>query len=69
MMLLIEGSKKPSITMVVIGMIDIEATLGAIGDESDPTLVSDHLHFKRQLATQLASCVRRRIRPFSELEL
>lgn len=70
-MLLMQGSKKPSINMVVLGILDMEESLRNLRDDEETSLTLDpeNSGFQRDLAGELLRCVRGRMRPFTEVEL
>lgn len=68
MMVLVQGSKRPTINMVVLATIDIESTLG--NTESWLTSESESAcEFGAEVAQELLLCVQKRMRPFSAMEL
>ncbi|XP_003738113.1 zinc finger BED domain-containing protein 1-like, partial [Galendromus occidentalis] len=69
LMTLLQSSKKPSINMVVLGIIDIESTLRELEDDITASEDDTTTEFRKALAETLLQCVQGRMRPFGRMEI
>ena len=68
-MVLMQSSTKPTINLVILGVIDIETTLEKMAHEAAPVLRQSAAQFKQELASNLKDSISTRMRPFSEMEI
>ena len=64
-----QSSGKPTMNMVVLGVIDIENSLKQLEDDAFLLDESDATEFKQEIARCLRECVSSRMRPFTKIEL
>ena len=69
LMVLMQSTTKPTINLVILGVIDIEMTLETIVHGATSGLRQTSSLFKKHLASDLKACITRRMRPFSEMEI
>lgn len=69
LMVLMQSTTKPTINLVILGVIDIEMTLENIIDGTTSELRQTASLFKQNLASDLRDCITRRMRPFSAMEI
>lgn len=69
LMLLMQSSKKPTINLVVLAVIDVERSLQETIEEAILSPDSASAEFKGELAREVKQCVQGRMRPFTRMEL